>query len=103
MEASNSDFTVDLAEKISDLDSAKFVVIIQLLDNSWFECRLPEGNQPLPLRGRDGRYHAEGELCVIGKGTMRDHFLCLQPVFKAIMGFKCIVLTPLPRYLWNRC
>jgi hypothetical protein len=34
MEASISDFTADLAEKISDLDSAKFVVIIQLLDNS---------------------------------------------------------------------
>ncbi len=32
-------------------------------------------------------YHAEGELCVIGKDILRDYFLALQPVFKAIGGF----------------
>jgi hypothetical protein len=34
--------------------------------------------------------------------------MCVQPrphvnIFRAIKGFKVLVLTPLPRYLWNRC
>ncbi len=29
--------------------------------------------------------------------------MALQPIFKALKGFKCLVLTLLPRYLWNRC
>ncbi len=44
-----------------------------------------------------------GELAVIGKDTLREHFLALQPIFKVVRAFKVIVLTPLPRYLWNRC
>jgi hypothetical protein len=34
---------------------------------------------------------------MIGKDTLHEHFLTLQPQFKVI------VLTPMPRYLWNRC
>jgi hypothetical protein len=34
---------------------------------------------------------------------VREHFLTLQPLFKAIKNFKVIMLTPLPRYLWHRC
>ncbi len=40
---------------------------------------------------------------MIGKDTLREHFLSLQPLFKTAKNFKVIVLTPLPRYLWHRC
>ncbi len=40
---------------------------------------------------------------MIGKETLREHFLTLQPLFKTVKNFKVIVLTPLPRYLWHRC
>jgi hypothetical protein len=97
------DLAANPAEKVSGLDPAKFVVSIQLLDYSTFECKLPSGDRLLPWRGRDGKYHTEGELCAIGKDTLHDHFLSLQPDFKAVRGFKCIVMIPLSRYLWNRC
>ncbi len=29
--------------------------------------------------------------------------MALQPLFKALKGFKCLILTPLLRYLRNRC
>ncbi len=102
-EQSVADITADLAGKVADLDPSKNIVLVQLLDNSCFECRTPEGDRILPKRGRDGKY-VEGRLRMIGKDTLREHFLTLQPQFKVVKNFKVIVLlTPMPRYLWNRC
>jgi hypothetical protein len=98
-----ADMVADLAERVEGLDPGKTTVCIQLLDNVSFECRLPNGDRVLPRKGSDGKYHAEGELYVIGKDSLREYFMALQPIFKALKGYKCLVLTPLPRYLWNRC
>jgi hypothetical protein len=57
----------------------------------------------LPRKGNDKKYQAIGELSVIGKDTLRDHFFALQPFFRAVRGFKTLVMTPLLRYIWNRC
>jgi hypothetical protein len=93
----------ELAEKVSDLDPNDNVIVIQLLDNSSYECKTPNSDRILPKRGRDGKFHAVGELGVIGKDTLREHFMAMQPIFRAVKGFRVLVLTPLPRYLWNRC
>jgi hypothetical protein len=102
-DSSVADMVSELTERVEGLDPEKTAVCIQLLDNVSFECKLPNGDRILPRKGYDGKYHAEGELHVIGKDTLREYFMALQPVFKALKGFKCLVLTPLPRYLWNRC
>jgi hypothetical protein len=39
----------------------------------------------------------------VNRDTLRELFSSLQPVFSAAKNFKCILLSPLPRYLWNRC
>jgi hypothetical protein len=97
-----AEMATELAEKVLDLDPNDNVIVIQLLDNSSNECKTTNGDRVLPKRGRDGKFHAVGELGVIGKDTLREHFMAMQPIFRAIKGFK-LVLTPLPRYLWNRC
>ncbi len=102
-ESTVADMVADLAERVEGLDPEKTAVCIQLLDNVSFECKLPNRDRVLPRKGNDGKYHAEGELYVIGKDTLREYFMALQPLFKALKGFKCLVLTRLPRYLWNRC
>jgi hypothetical protein len=102
-DTSIADMVADLTERIEGLDPEKTTVCIQLLDNVSFECRLPNGDRVLPRKCIDGKYHAEGELHVIGKDSLREHFMALQPIFKALKGYTCLVLTPLPRYLWNRC
>jgi hypothetical protein len=102
-ETSVADLSAELADKISDLNPRKNVILVQLLDNSCYECKTPEGDRILPKRGKDGRFHVTGELRVIGKDTRREHFLTWQPLFKTVKNFKVIVLTPLPRYLWHRC
>jgi hypothetical protein len=102
-ESSIAELTADLAERVSDLDPENTVVVIQLLDNSVFDCHTNQGDRVLPKRGKDRKFHAPGELKVIGKDSLRNLFMLLQPVFKAIKGFKGIILSPMPRYLWQRC
>ncbi len=101
-EHSVTELSADLAEKVSDLDPTKNVILVQLLDNSCYECRTPDGDRILPKHGKDRKFHVIGELCVIGKDTLCEHFLTLQPLFKIVKNFKVIVLTPLPKYLWHR-
>jgi hypothetical protein len=50
-----AEFFADLAEKVSDLDPSKSAVMIQLLDNSLYECKLPNRDRLLSWRGRDSR------------------------------------------------
>jgi hypothetical protein len=102
-ESSVSAMASDMEEKLSELDPANTVVLVQLLDNSVYQCKHSNGDRTLPKRGRDGNYHAEGELSVVNRDTLRELFSLLQPVFNAANNFKCILLSPLPRYLWNRC
>jgi hypothetical protein len=102
-DSSIAELAAELAERVSDLDPDKTVVVIQLLDNSVFECLTEHGDRVLPKWGGGGKFHAPGSLRVIGKDSLRDLFMNLQPVFKAMKNFRGLILSLLPRYLWHRC
>jgi hypothetical protein len=51
-ESSVSAMVEYLTEKSADLDNSKTVLLIQLLDNSISECKLPNGNRSLLATGR---------------------------------------------------
>jgi hypothetical protein len=93
----------DVEEKLAELDPKNTVVLVQLLENSIYQCKLENGDRVLPKKGHDRTYHAKGELCVVNRDTLRELFSAIQPIFKVTRGFQCIFLTPLPRYLWTRC
>jgi hypothetical protein len=86
----------DIEEKPAELNPINTVVLVQLLDNSIYQCtcKLENSNRVLPKKGRDGTYHAEGELCVVNRDTLCELFSAIQPIFKVARGFKCILLTP---------
>jgi hypothetical protein len=102
-EKSVSEITADISEKLLELDPARSVVVLQLLDNVSYECKTEFGDRLLPRKSGDGRYHAPGELSVIGKDTLREYFMLLQPIFRACKDYKIICVSPLPRYVWARC
>jgi hypothetical protein len=77
MEASDAEMYTDLAEKESELDPSSSLILIQSLDQSCFECKLPNRDRVLPCRDNDGKFHATGQLRMIGKDTLREHFLAL--------------------------
>jgi hypothetical protein len=98
-----AELTADISDKLSELNPEKTVIVLQLLDNVSYECRNEFGDRLLPRKGSDGRYHAPGEITVIGKDSLREYFMMLQPIFKTCKDYKVICVSPLPRYLWNRC
>jgi hypothetical protein len=102
-EKSVSEITTDISEKLSEMDPARSVVVLQLLDNVSYECKNEFGDRLLPRKSSDGRYHAPGEISVIGKDTLREYFMMLQPIFRACKDYKVICVSPLPRYVWARC
>ncbi len=93
----------DLTAALADLDDSKTVVLIQPFDNSIFFSCNSHGEKNLTKKGRDGKYHVEGELKLISKEDMKEIFLLLLPLIKAARGKKIIIMGPLPRYLLARC
>jgi hypothetical protein len=57
----------------------------------------------LPKRGSDRKFHTVGELKVVGKDSLWELFMKMVPIFKAVKGFRGIMLSPMSRYLWHRC
>ncbi len=95
--------TLELAEKVGNLDPMKTVVIIQLLDNRIYECRLENGDRFPPQKRKDGKCNAPGVPSIINKESLREHFRPIQPIFRSVKCFKALVLSPLPCYPWARC
>jgi hypothetical protein len=42
--------------------------------------------------GKDGKYHVEGQLKLISKEDMKEIFLLLLPLIKAVRGKKIIII-----------
>ncbi len=93
----------DLTSAFADLDDSKTVVLIQPFDNSIFFSCNSHGEKNLTKKGKDGKYHVEGELKLISKEDMKEIFLLLLPLIKAARGKKIIIMGPMPRYLLARC
>jgi hypothetical protein len=93
----------DLTAVLADLDDSKTVVVLQPFDNSIFFSCNAHGEKTLTKKGKDGRFHVEGELKLISKEDMKEIFLLLLPLIRAAKGKKIIIMGPMPRYLLARC
>ncbi len=93
----------ELTSAIADLDDSRTVVLIQPFDNSIFYSCKVHGEKILTRKGKDGKYHVEGELKLISKEDMKEIFLLILPLIKAAKGKRIIIMGPLPRYLLARC
>ncbi len=93
----------DLTSAIADLDDSKTVVLIQPFDNSIFYSCKAHGEKILTRKGKDGKFHVEGELKLISMEDMKEIFLLIPPLIKAAKGKRIIIMGPLPRYLLARC
>jgi uncharacterized membrane protein YgcG len=95
--------TEELTSAIADLDDSRTVVLIQPFDNSIFYSCKAHGEKILTRKGKDGKFHVEGELKLISKEDMKEIFLLILPLIKAAKGKRIIIMGSLPRYLLARC
>jgi hypothetical protein len=53
--------------------------------------------------GEDCEYHLEGEVTVCSKDTQLEHLNTIKPLLEITDKRKCLLLTPLPRYVAAGC
>jgi hypothetical protein len=64
-------------------------IVLQLLDNSYYYTKGPDGSRTLPTREPDGRYHVKGDLVLCASETQADHLQALKPILDAAV-FDCV-------------
>jgi hypothetical protein len=102
-DASVEAMATDLETALSDLDDKSTVVIIQPFDNSVYFSSKARGEKVLTRKGKDKKYHVEGDLRMIGKDDFKNLFLEILPLIRVAKGKRVILMSPMPRYAFNKC
>ena len=90
-----------LAETVKENTTA--TIIYQLFNSSVFFLSSALGEQALPKRGEDGKFHADGELVLADWQAFKKIFYVCIPLLRAGENNKKITLSPLPRYSTAKC
>jgi hypothetical protein len=90
-----------VAAGIVDMDPD--AVVLQLLDNSCYYGRTRDGSRTAQEKGEDKKYQVEGEVTVFSHDTQLEHLKAISEILDAIGKRKCLLITPLPRYVTAGC
>jgi hypothetical protein len=84
-------------------DHEKMSTFYQLFDNSFHMARSEEFVLLPHSKDASGCYHVFGEAVLAPRDTQFDLFRTCLPLLKLSEGKKALILSPLPRYLYERC
>ena len=93
----------DSIKKQLEGEPSNTVVVLQFLDTSLFIARTEEGGLVPAWKGLDGAYHVDGDSVLVPKELQYNTFQLILPIFEAVGDRKMIIVTPIPRYLLQRC
>jgi hypothetical protein len=85
------------------MDPKNTVVVIQVLDNSTYYCGKDFGEMSLPKKGKDSRYHVDGELKYVKKQLLRELFTQMLNLIKAAGDCQVVITLPLAMWLLYSC
>jgi hypothetical protein len=93
-------------KKMSDIvkDKAKgnVALVFDLLGNSSVRFEQFDGTTALPFKS-NGRFHLGGKVTTTPLGIFKKVIELVLPILKAKGEKPCIIVPPLPRYLFSRC
>ena len=82
----------------------KCVVVLQIFDTSFHFARTEDGGLvPACRSADDARFHVHGESVVAPKESQFSAFSVSKEIMLAAAKHQLIIISPLPRYLYNRC
>ena len=79
------------------------LVVVQLLDNILYLASSFDGTATQAARREDGSYHVEGDLTLASKQTQFSLYNAIKPILQGAGQLPMIILTPMPRYITQRC
>jgi hypothetical protein len=91
----------ETASAIQDMDPT--TIVFEILDNSSFYGRTRDGSRTAPRRDDDGTYHLTGDVTISTKETQLEHFNSIRLLLNLAAKRRCILVTPLPRYVTAGC
>ena len=66
-------------------------------------ARTEEGGLVPAQKGLDGAFHVDGDSVLVPKELQYNTFQLILPILEAVGDRKLIIVTPIPRYLLQRC
>jgi hypothetical protein len=78
-------------------------IIFMLLDNGYFQTASEDGSIIPHSRDSLGHYHVDGDLVCGPAECAKKLFQQVIPAFKKFSSLDKILMTPIPRYLWDSC
>jgi hypothetical protein len=93
----------ELKEIVATCDEKRTTVVYQLFDNVSFMAKKPDGTRSLPQKGRDGRYHVEGKLDIVGRDVIKKMVSTSIPLLRAGRQCRKVILTPAGGYRYTPC
>jgi lysophospholipase L1-like esterase len=98
--------TVENIRKLSELVEVKAkggaAFVFDILSNSGVRYEQFDGTTALPFKS-GGRYHLGGGVVPTPAATFRKVIEHVLPIFRAKGKNACIIIPPLPRYIFSRC
>ncbi len=79
------------------------IVVLQCLDNASYFSRTGDGGDWPIRRCDDGDFHVEGELILTSKDRQVALFNTNEPILQLLAIFKLLLVTPMPRFLYEGC
>ena len=79
------------------------IVLLHCLDNVSYFARTEEGGDMPIRRGDDGDFHVEGDLILASKDRQLILFNTIEPILQLLAIFKLLLVTPMPRFLYEGC
>jgi hypothetical protein len=85
--------------KLNKLDT----VVLDLLSNTAFMGTDDSGLPSEPLRSEGGKYHITGSLTIAPPTITKKVLLDCLPLAAALKGTGTVLLSPVPRYVYEKC
>jgi hypothetical protein len=92
-----------IEDALGDADKNQAVLLLNLVDNSFFVAKCEDGHCIPPHKDTTGVYHIDGEIACAPVETAKQLMRNLFPLLRKFADYPKILLVPIPRYLFGPC
>jgi hypothetical protein len=99
----SADKVTILKEKIKrHVDDGATAFVFDILGNTALRFEQYDGSTSLPFKS-GGRFHLGGKIVISPQEIFTKTLDAIAPILQEAKGLPCVIVPPLPRYLFARC
>ncbi len=98
----SSENVIKMREQLETIATDSVGIVFDILGNSSVRYEQFDGTTALPFKS-NGQFHLGGKVVTTPKYIFKKNVDNVIPIFKAKGSKPCVIIPPLPRYLFSRC